>query len=335
MTQSEQAPSGLEPKRKITRPEAQNAQLFRNIDLDTIWPLLEQCPVREVPAGRVLIAEGELSRNVYLVLEGHLQVQLDATRKDIVASIEAGQTVGELAPIDHRARSATVIAAEDCRVLDVTEDRFWALLRTSHAFALNVLETLCGRLRGINVSLAESQRLQQELRRQANIDPLTNLGNRRWLDEVLQYEAQAAVTEGRPLCAIMIDIDHFKRLNDTYGHSVGDAVLAMVARTLRSQFRPTDRVARYGGEEFTVVLPCTPLAGAVQAANRVRRAIAEASFAVPESSGASRTIPVTISAGVAEYRPQDTIATLLARADQALYQAKREGRNQVCAAPVS
>jgi diguanylate cyclase (GGDEF)-like protein len=330
MEPGEMPSADLQSGGKITRAEAESAQLFRDTDLDVIWPLVERCPIRELPRGEVLIAEGELSRNVYVLLKGMLEVQLDPARKDVVARIDPGQTVGELAPIDHRARSATVIAATECRVLDVAEDTFWSLLRTSHAFALNVLGTVCDRLRGINVSLTESRRLQKELERKANIDVLTNLGNRRWLDEVLQFEVRGASGGGAPLSVVMIDIDHFKLLNDAHGHSAGDYVLASVARSLKAQFRPNDRVARYGGEEFTVVLPATALADAVKAANRVRRAIADTPLVAP---GSLEAIPVTISLGVAEYRPGDTVEILVTRADQALYRAKHEGRNRVCSSP--
>ncbi len=167
----------------------------------------------------------------------------------------------------------------------------------------------------------------QELEQLARIDGLTGLANRRHFDDTLATEVARSRRYGRPLSLAMIDLDHFKPINDAYGHLLGDDVLRAVAAAIRSEARDADTTARFGGEELAVLLPeCGP-AAAREVAERIRRRIAELS--VPGPDGPVR---VTVSAGVATSRPDDDPATLAARADAALYAAKRAGRDRVVSA---
>ena len=159
------------------------------------------------------------------------------------------------------------------------------------------------------------------------IDQLTGLYNRRYMTSQLQQYMHRAVMGGKPLSVMMLDIDHFKPVNDTHGHRAGDEVLQALADRLRLNIRPMDVACRPGGEEFLVILPETPDELACAAAERVRKAIAEDPFNV---LGATRRISVTVSAGVSSLLGRDdTMAELLNRADTALYQAKSAGRNRV------
>lgn len=153
-------------------------------------------------------------------------------------------------------------------------------------------------------------------------DPLTGLANRRHLAEMLDRELSLARRSTRPLAALMTDIDHFKSINDTYGHGMGDQVLKQVAQILRDACRKEDIVARYGGEEFIVILPDSGAGAAADCAERMRSAIAGATF-----SGIDRSI--TASFGVTVFTPADTEDDFLKRADAALYEAKAAGRNRV------
>jgi two-component system cell cycle response regulator len=153
-------------------------------------------------------------------------------------------------------------------------------------------------------------------------DPLTGVGNRRRLDQAMAAEIARAARSGTKLCAFIADLDHFKRVNDTYGHEAGDNVLAAFGGLLRRSTRVTDIVARFGGEEFVMLLPDTELAQAVASAERIRAALAaERVEPLPD--------PVTASFGVAELAAGETAAALMQRADKALYQAKQAGRNRV------
>ncbi len=164
----------------------------------------------------------------------------------------------------------------------------------------------------------------QALERQANTDPLTGLLNRRGFDAGMVALLSLARRSGRPLSVVALDVDHFKRINDTHGHGAGDIVLGRLAASLQARVRRSDVLARVGGEEFVLVLPDTDVTGAATIAQALLQMVAE-----HDDPAVGR---VTISAGVAGLRgPEEELATLLARADAALYRAKREGRNRVCA----
>ena len=175
----------------------------------------------------------------------------------------------------------------------------------------------------------------QRLKRLVAIDALTGIANRRHFDRSLDRELRRARRGGQPLSLIFLDLDEFKRFNDTYGHARGDEVLRRVAQTLNETFRRGgDFVARYGGEEFAVVLPGVDARRAALYAERLRRRIWRLS--IPYAVGAI-TDRVTISGGVATVRPGmiTTPEQLLLAADQALYRAKCQGRNQIASATVA
>jgi diguanylate cyclase len=173
--------------------------------------------------------------------------------------------------------------------------------------------------------------LQQQLddaQRAGVTDPLTQLGNRRQFDTFVERTALLASVTAQPLALLMFDVDHFKMINDTYGHPAGDAVLRTVADALARSFpRRSDIVARYGGEEFAVVLSETGLADAQRLATRGLDAIRES-----QATHGGRTLSVTASCGVAVLLPGESVADLVTRADRALYEAKRTGRDRVSTA---
>ena len=159
-------------------------------------------------------------------------------------------------------------------------------------------------------------------------DPLTGLANRRHFELMLAGEVDRVARAGEPALVLMIDIDHFKKVNDAYGHPAGDEVLKHVAHTLQDCIRPMDTVARFGGEEFAMILPNCPPSFAQAVAERIRIRIQ--SMTIPISPG--ETVRVTVSLGGA-FAPQWVRSSALLwveRADQQLYQAKSEGRNRAC-----
>ena len=166
----------------------------------------------------------------------------------------------------------------------------------------------------------------QEAIRSALTDALTGAGNRICLDNVLAREFELAQRYRQPLSLLMLDIDYFKRVNDTFGHAAGDKVLRTVAETIRTTSRCADMTFRYGGEEFVVLLNKTDMAGAKITAERLRATIAGLSCIYE-----NQEIPITISIGVATLCGGETREDLLKRADNSLYEAKTNGRNQICA----
>ncbi len=167
----------------------------------------------------------------------------------------------------------------------------------------------------------------RELEMLANTDVLTGLPNRRFLLDRLNEEAAEADRFGRPLSFVLLDVDHFKRVNDRCGHPAGDEVLRQVARLLRAGLRRYDVAARFGGEEFAILLPGTGSEVAREVAERARRCLAGSDIEIAEDE----ILRVTASFGVAERRPGEPVAELVRRADDALYRAKEEGRDRVVA----
>jgi two-component system cell cycle response regulator len=186
----------------------------------------------------------------------------------------------------------------------------------SGAVAALVARELGGPLR-MTALMDESQRL-------ATTDPLTGLSNRRALANALRVEIAHARRHGSPLSIALLDVDHFKMVNDVHGHPAGDQVLAAIGQLLRRELRSPDVPARWGGEEFVVILRHTDAAGSVVASERIRKAIEELVVCVGDTK-----IPITASIGATEFSPSDTLELLVDRADRAMYRAKTGGRNRV------
>ena len=164
----------------------------------------------------------------------------------------------------------------------------------------------------------------EEQRQKALIDPLTGLPNRAAWGERLQHEVEQWQAHGKPLLIAMLDLDHFKRINDGYGHLAGDKVLKIIATQLRKHLRPIDFIARFGGEEFVLLMPDTPLAAGLDLIEKLRVAIEACPFHFK-----GEPVTITTSIGVSAFRTGDRSDHVLKRADEALYRAKRRGRNAV------
>lgn len=188
---------------------------------------------------------------------------------------------------------------------------------------------------GLNAKLEESkkeiERLRgnlEEVKKESEKDFLTGIFNRKALDKRLAQEMEVSAAEKTPLCFLIMDIDHFKKFNDTYGHQIGDQVLKIVAQSLLASVKGSDIVARYGGEEFCVILPNTPIGGAVAVAESIRKAIA--SKELKRRDTGENYGQITMSVGVAMYRvDEESMEGFVKRADDALYKSKQDGRNRV------
>ena len=178
--------------------------------------------------------------------------------------------------------------------------------------------------------MAELQHELDAVRKEAMTDGLTDIPNRKAFDNKIQDLIQIHAQEGEAFSLILMDIDHFKKFNDTFGHLVGDQVLRLVAKTLIDGVKGKDMAARYGGEEFAILLPETNMNGAMHLADRLRKDV-EVKEVVNRASG-EKMGRITLSGGVAEYIANEDVADFIARADAALYAAKNKGRNQVAPA---
>jgi diguanylate cyclase len=187
------------------------------------------------------------------------------------------------------------------------------------ALEMNFVES-SNQLEGVRLALAEAEQ-------RSNTDALTGLANRRSLDEFLRASMIRAMETNEPLSTFMIDIDHFKKFNDTHGHLIGDQVLRLVAKVLQDSVREGDLAARFGGEELVAVLPGADLSTCKEVAERVRRRISDAKLT--RRTTGQEIGSVTVSIGVAQFRLAESAETLIERCDRGLYQAKSVGRNRV------
>lgn len=304
------------------------SRLFRGVARERLFERLKPNGEVNLRPGGVLLELGQRNAVIYLLISGRLAIYVDRDARIPIANIEPGECVGEISIIDDEAASAWVVATEPSRLLLTNPDHLWDLMAEEHGVALNLMHIMAERIRRNNAAVLDSVKQQAQLRTISTIDPVTGLHNRRWLNDVFIRQIDRCSRAGRPICLAMIDLDHFKSINDTFGHRAGDLVLAQLGRTMQSQFRPSDLIARYGGEEFAVLLPETDVQEATAALERVRLAIEST-----RTSVAARTmVKVTVSAGIASWAEGYSLDDLIQRADQALYRAKKFGRNAVAVA---
>lgn len=303
-------------------------QLFRGSDdAAAIARRLAGCAVIRVEAGQP-VAHGQQAR-LYIVLRGALAVAAD-TRTGMadgtVSKVLPGESVGEQSVLDEEANLAAITALEQSDLLVIEADLVWQLIDESNALARNLLRLLSFRIRAANALLRRRQKLGEFYRQLSMIDGLTGLYNRAWLNDVLPTMVTTAHAAGTPLALIMIDLDHFKKFNDSHGHLAGDQALRTAAQVLSGALRPTDCAVRYGGEEMMVLLPDTSDKVAITVAERLcermRQAVVFGDMRLP--------LPhITASLGVAALQAQQDEHALIAAADAALYRAKEAGRNRV------
>jgi diguanylate cyclase len=259
---------------------------------------------------------------------------------------------------EHKALNTTTSSIENelsrvMLVIDRTKDDTQKYDKTLHTFSgslqqtssLDQIRAAVSRVASETRAMAEqNQRLHSQLtqstqqltemrynldvvRKDSLRDPLTEIGNRKLFDVELARVTSEAEESNAPLSMLMIDIDHFKKFNDTYGHLIGDQVLRLVAHTLIENLKGRDIIARYGGEEFVILLPNTDVASAEKVANQLRTSLGTKQI---KRKNTNETLGVvTISLGAAEFCPKETLDAFIARADAALYDAKQTGRNKV------
>ena len=283
--------------------------------LDDVERRLRDVMLKQAEAkGRAVEAQAEMRLMLGTFIE-RLSLMTDTTSvfgakmEENARLIEQAKTFEELTPLLKEVVSATRGMATD---------------------SLGARDELRGMRERAQATEAEIVKLHMELDRvssQARHDPLTGALNRKGLDEALNREVSAMRRKDTPLCVALLDIDNFKRINDTLGHTTGDQALTHLAKVARESMRPQDTLARYGGEEFVILLPDTPLERGIEAMTRLQRELTKKYFL----AGAEKVL-ITFSAGVAQLGHDEDNAVAIKRADQAMYTAKRAGKNRVLGA---
>ncbi len=302
-------------------------ELFRDANHAMIAELLQDCEVKQLMAGELLLSPGVSNRYLYLITKGRVRIHLNDVDSNSLTVLGAGECLGEMSVIESETPSAYAIADTNCEFLAIHRDEVWTLINNSHEFARNLLFILSGRLRSGNTRIHEGIQQQKTFEQYAHVDALTGLFNRRWLDDVMEKVLPSNALNRRPVSIIMIDIDHFKSYNDNYGHLAGDHALKSVAQLMKRHLHPSCLAARYGGEEFTILLPDANSSQVRTVAEKLRQAVSGETLTHPQTGEA--LAQVTISLGVAYSQGEHTSAMLLSAADAALYRAKKSGRNCV------
>ena len=302
-----------------------HSRLFQGVDLASLDAELRDSCVLSIDAGQVLLDPKHINTNIYLVLSGELLVCLEPKIGHPLVRLGAGDCVGELSIIDASAPSAYVVASMPSQLLVISKPVLWRMLAVQQVMALNLLHVLARRIRENNTVLLGSLELQRQYRNKAETDALTGLHNRAWFEEVFPKQLDLCERTGQHVSLLMVDIDHFKKVNDEYGHTCGDEALRHMGDLLRRNLRSTDLCARYGGEEMIVLMPGTEIIHAQLTADRLRESVADTPLHLQDG----RELTIQISGGIAQWQPGTALNDLIRSADQALYRAKEGGRNRI------
>ncbi|MFP5390914.1 MAG: GGDEF domain-containing protein [Gammaproteobacteria bacterium] len=297
-----------------------DVQLFSDAE-PRLAPLLAGCPVVRLAAGEAI--EDTARACLYIVLRGALDV---AMGDDFVGTALPGESAGEQSVLDEDSKRSRMSARGPTELLVIDGELVWQLIDQSNTLARNLLRLLSFRIRAANAQLRRNHKLGEFYRQLSMNDGLTGLYNRAWLSDMLPKLVASAQRNGTPLALVMIDLDHFKRFNDTHGHLAGDDALRAAAAVISAALRPADFAVRYGGEEMMVLLPDTPQDLALRVAERLCSRMRGASVL----RDAQLPLPhVRASLGVAVLTEGMNDSALIAAADAALYRAKEAGRDRV------
>lgn len=313
--------------------EAMRRKLEQGVSADSLVPLLDS--VRDLVMEAYLAANQAFATylknvnqelaEIYMLLGGavkNTQTEREASRK------LQDDVMREMNDLESTAASATDIN----QLKDTVKSQLGNIRQVidhyqqtdqAQQFLAEQLQTLGAKIKTMEVEAEKNRTTLEAHRQKALHDPLTELPNREAYNERASAEVQRWQRYGRPLTIAIFDIDHFKRINDTYGHQAGDRVIKVIGRSIAKRLREVDFFCRYGGEEFVALMPETDSATALAVLEKVRDAIANAAFNYKD-----QPMSITLSVGLTEFRTNDSLESAFERADQALYTAKSNGRNR-------
>ncbi len=287
----------------------------------------------DFPKDTVIFNEGDTGEDLYIITSGAVGSTLrlpNGKQKELV-TFQAGNFFGEMAIFDNAPRSATCVALEASSCLKLGKSDFFGVMDSNPRVAIEVMYRMLNitsqRLRNTSKFLLDMVRWGDDASKRAITDEITGAYNRRYLDNALDDLFITAKNSGKSLSLIMGDVDYFRKINESYGHEVGDKTIVEVVKIFKKHLRQKDILARYGGDELTVILPETHPDEALNIAEMIRKSVSD----IDLFKGLEGTLKqVTTSQGIASFPIHaDSLKSLKEKADQALYKAKEMGRNRV------
>jgi diguanylate cyclase (GGDEF)-like protein len=283
--------------------------------------------------GEIIIRENEPGDIFYLIRSGQtVVIKGEIQNPTILGFRSIGEAIGEMALLENRPRYASVIALETVSLWSLSRETFYHFLSENPSFSISLMNVLSGRIRKSEEERMRGYAREKEqvvvlesLSKQATHDPLTGLFNRRYLDQILYGELAHALQSGSFVGILMADVDHFKQINDRYGHKAGDIMLQSLGELMKSCVRTGDIVCRYGGEEFVIIMPGASEQTVRKRAEEIRSKFQELCLVFE-----GHEIHATISLGAAIFPLHGSdVDEVFVHADRAMYRAKQEGRNRV------
>lgn len=324
-----------------------SVRIFCDLTDEEIQGLLEVMHPRELQKEEILFQQGDPGGELFVVESGAMgiAVTLDDGKSLEIANFAKGDFFGEMSIFEKGPRSATCYAKSRTGLLAMNEREFFQLVDSTPASAGKVMTHMLSvtrrRLEDTGGFLSDMVQWGEEARRRAITDPLTGLYNRRYLEEALEEYFMKARDGSKPLSVVMLDLDHFREINEKYSEKVGDQVILAASEIYRRHLRPTDVAARYGGDEFTFILLNTDVETARSLLENIRRDVEKLTLldelARADKSRAEKSpvLKVTTSQGLACFPDHASSPKALREAaDSALYRAKELGRNRVVIASI-
>jgi diguanylate cyclase (GGDEF)-like protein len=295
--------------------------------------LLDTMNFVEFEKGHVIFKEGDRGDTLYIVKSGTVSISLrlfNGQERELV-EFSAGDFFGEMSIFENAPRSASCTTKEDSALFTLNGDTFFQFVESHPFIAIKImyrmLNSTSQRLRNTDEFLSDMVQWGEKARKRAVTDELTGVYNRRFLEEALEEYFISSKAEMQSLSIVMVDLDNFRDINESFSTEVGDAVIVSVVEVFRKKLRDKDVIARYGGDEFTILLPDTESRAAKRLAEDICVSIEQLDVLERLEGPITR---VTTSQGIATYPEHaENLKSLREKADQALYRAKHEGRNRV------
>jgi diguanylate cyclase (GGDEF)-like protein len=310
-----------------------NVEIFSDVTPDEIVKIKDYFKLIEIKKDKIIFKEGDIGNELFIIKTGIISLYIDLvngkTRE--IARFSTGDFFGEMAIFENAPRSATCKCIENGKLLSLPASNFFYLIESFPEISTKIMNKMLNittqRLQNISEFLSDIVQWGETARRRAITDEMTGLFNRRFLEDTIEDYFNSSRNNKKPLALVMIDMDHFRLINEHYGQKTGDQAICFVADIFKTCLREKDIAARYGGDEFTIILPETNLDDAKKIAEDIKDKVNNIDF-LKNSEGPIKMI--SLSQGVATF-PDDgeDLKSVWKKADQALYKAKIDGRNRV------